>query len=189
MVAFAVGAVIFFGMHAYSALRTREPVRDIRKRWGEARYMGTYSVLSLAAFALMLWGYGQWASGTALWRAPHSLAHYTWVAMLPVFPLLVAAYAPAGYIRRAVQHPMMWAVLIWAIAHLLVGGDARRTALFGLFAAYAALSLFAGYRRGRVGIENPRILGDVVSVVAGLILFGVFMHGGHAALFGASPFG
>ena len=61
MTLFLIGLLGFFGLHFYSALRSRADGKDLRKRLGEARYMGLYSLLSLAFFVVMLIGYGRLA--------------------------------------------------------------------------------------------------------------------------------
>ena len=185
---FIAGIVIFFGLHLFSAFRSRTEGRDIRVKMGYAKYMGVYSVASLIGFGLMLWGYGQAPDQTILYEGPHGLHHVSWMFMLPALILLVAAYTPLGHIKRLVQHPMMLAVLIWAVFHLVLGGDLKRVLLFGTFAVYAALSLLMAYRRGTdLEAKQPKIAGDVLAVFIGLILTGLFMHGGHQYLFGVSP--
>ena len=94
---------------------------------------------------------------------------------------------PLGYIKRAVQHPMMLAVLIWAGFHLAIGGDLKRVLMFGFFFAYAGVSLICAYKRGTDLKDKPaKPMGDILAVIVGLVLTGFFMHGGHVALFGVS---
>ena len=42
-----------------------------------------------------------------------------------------------------VRHPLLWALLIWAGAHALVNGDLAHVILFGGFAAYALVGMWA----------------------------------------------
>ena len=58
--------------------------------------------------------------------------------MLPVFVLLAASNMP-GRIRAATKHPMLVAVKLWALSHLLVNGDLAGMVLFGAFLAWAVL--------------------------------------------------
>jgi uncharacterized membrane protein len=52
-----IGLVLFFGLHVYSAFRSRAPGADIKQTWGEAKYMGLYSLASLLGFVAIVWGY------------------------------------------------------------------------------------------------------------------------------------
>ena len=93
-----------------------------------------------------------------------------------------------GHIKRSVQHPMMLGVLIWAGFHLAIGGDLKRVLMFGLFFVYALISLICAYRRGTdLKDKKAKPIGDVLAVMIGLAITGLFMHGGHTALFGVSP--
>ena len=189
MTLFILGLALFFIPHFFSALRSREDGKDIRKTMGEAKYMGLYSVITLIGFIAMIIGYAQAPNGDVLYAAPHDLHHTAWMIMFPAFILLAAAYMPIGYIKRTVQHPMMLGVLIWAGLHVAMGGDLKQLLLFGSFFAYAVISLFGAYKRGTLALKDKpaSALGDVLAIIAGLLLIGIFMHGGHVKLFGTSP--
>ena len=42
MTLFLTGLVIFFGLHFYSAVRSRAPEKDLKTRLGYGPYMGLY---------------------------------------------------------------------------------------------------------------------------------------------------
>jgi uncharacterized membrane protein len=44
---------------------------------------------------------------------------------------------PAPGILRVTRHPVMWAIGLWAIGHLIANGDLRSLVFFGAFAALA----------------------------------------------------
>ncbi len=185
MTVFIIGLALFFIPHFYSALRSREDGKDIRMRLGYTKYMGLYSLISLAGLALIIFGYSQIPDGDSLISGPHVLHHYSWVFMIPALILVVAANFPAGHIKRTVQHPMMIGVLIWALFHLATGGDMKRVVLFGAFAVYAVVSLACAFKRGTNLKDTPaKPLGDVLSITVGLGLSAVLIHGGHVLLFG-----
>ena len=57
LVAFGGGLVVFFGTHFFSAFRRRDGEGLVS--WiGAGPYKGLYSVLTLAGFAALVWGYG-----------------------------------------------------------------------------------------------------------------------------------
>jgi len=107
--------------------------------------------------------------------------------MLPVFPLLLAAYLP-GRIKAAVKHPMLAAVKAWALAHLLVNGMLADVLLFGGFLAWAVLDRISAGKRPAVAQAAPGSpRNDVIAVVGGLALYAVFVVWAHAWLFGVRP--
>jgi len=59
--------------------------------------------------------------------------------------------------------------------------------MFGLFFAYAGVSLICAYKRGTDLKDKPaKPMGDILAIIVGLVFMGVFMHGGHMALFEVS---
>ena len=155
MALFIFGLGLFFVPHFYSAMRSRTEGKDIRKSIGEAKYMGLYSIVTLIGFIAMIIGFARAPNGAALFTGPHDLHHISWVFMMPALILLASAYMPLGYIKRSAEHPMMLAVLIWAGFHLAIGGDLKRVLMFGLFFAYAGVSLICAYKRGTDLKDKP----------------------------------
>ena len=90
--------------------------------------------------------------------------------MLPVFVLLFAAYLP-GRIASATRHPMLLAIKLWAVAHLLANGTLADLLLFGGFLAWAVADRISVKRRPRT--PPPRTAGggrfnDLIAIVGGL---------------------
>ncbi len=183
-----VGATVFFGLHLFAALRPRSPGRDLRVRMGEGPYMGLFALVSLAGFALMLWGYGLARPAEVVFTPPVWGRHLNYVLMIPAFILLAAAYAPPGWIKRWTGHPMVLAVAIWAGGHVLANGDAASLILFGAFLGYALVSRAAAAMRGDRGgaLARPRPLGDVLAVGAGCAAYAVTLIWLHPILSGVS---
>jgi len=185
MFLFILGLSLFFIPHFYSALRSREVEKDVRRRLGYAKFMGLYSIVTLAGLILMIIGYSQIPTGALLYSGPQWLNQLSWVFMVPALILIVVANFPAGHIKRSLQHPMMIGILIWAVFHLVTGGELRRVILFGAFTAYALVSLNRAFARGTKLKEKPaKPLGDILSIAVGLVISAIFLHGGHQALFG-----
>jgi len=107
-----VGLLLFLGMHSVSIVAPRW--RDAQvARLGEGPWKGIYSVLSIAGFALLIYGYGAARqSPVVLYTPPTALRHLALLLMLPVFPLLLATYLP-GRIKSAVKHPTLASVKLW----------------------------------------------------------------------------
>ena len=184
-----LGLVIFFGTHLFSAYRSREPGKDIRAKMGQGPYMGLYSLVSIAGFALIVWGYGAARPAPILYMPPAWFAHINLVLMLFAMVFLAAAYMPTGHIKKAVKHPMLLAVKIWAAGHLLANGELNSVLLFGSFLAYGVLDRIAVKKRGDNGPGpdvKANVMGDVGAVVLGLGAYAAIAHWLHPILFGVS---
>jgi uncharacterized membrane protein len=108
--------------------------------------------------------------------------------MVPVLPLVLAAYLP-GRIQRALKHPLLAAVKFWALAHLLANGTAADVLLFGSFLVWAVVDRIALKRNPK---QLPASLpysgwNDVIAVVLGLALYAWLLAWLHVRLFGVSP--
>lgn len=168
------------------------------RRLGAGPWKGLYSLLSLAGFALIVWGYGQArAAGSPVLYVPPSWASHVALLLVPLsLILLAAAYTPTGSIKQTVKHPMLAGVKLWAAAHLLANGDLASVTLFGAFLAWAAADRVSVARRERAGLAAPpkagrnALLGDALAVIIGLGAAFALVHWLHPILFGvpAWPF-
>jgi uncharacterized membrane protein len=184
-----LGILIFFGTHFYSAFRSRAPGKDLKVRMGAGPYMGLYSLAAIAGFALMVWGYGQARGAGGLGYPPTGLRHLVLALMPFAMIALVAAYAPTGYIKKTLKHPMLVAVKIWAVAHLLANWEWNSIFLFGSFLAYGVIDRIALKKRGDNGppADAPvNVMGDVAAVVIGLGAYAALLLWLHPVLFGVA---
>lgn len=187
MTALIIGLLIFLGVHV---VPTSPPARKgLAEKLGEGPYKVAFSIASLAGFALIVWGMSM-ARGSAadpqLWTPPVWTKHIVFLLMWPAFVLLVAAYVPS-HIRDKAKHPMLAAVKIWALAHLIGNGDLAGVLLFGAFLAWAVYDRISVKRRGALGPLGARhggVVNDVVVVVAGTALYLGMLFWGHAHLIG-----
>ena len=69
------GLVLFFGPHLFSAFRSRAPGSDLRTKMGYGPYMGLYSLLTIAGFVLIIYGYGAMRPSAVIWVPPVWLKH------------------------------------------------------------------------------------------------------------------
>lgn len=184
-----IGLILFLGVHSVAIVAPAWRDR-MAARTGAGPWRGIYSLISIAGFVLIVWGYAL-ARGNpvSLYATPLWTHHVTWILMLPVFPLILAAYLP-GRIRNALKHPMLIGTMLWAIAHLAANGMLADVLLFGGFLLWAALDR-ASYRRRTVRpihTAPPMKLNDVIAVVAGLMLYVTFAMWVHVRWIGISPF-
>lgn len=149
--------------------------------------MGLYSLISIAGFVAMVWGYAYLKPWIPIWNPPTWTRHVALTLMPFALVLLVSAYVPTGYIKKAVRHPMLTAVKVWAVAHLAANGDLAGIILFGSFLVYAVLDRIALKLRGDVGAANARatVLGDMIALAVGGALYGLLVVYLHPVLFGA----
>lgn len=188
MIPLVLGLILFIGIHL---LPTQTDMRTgLQSRFGEAAYKGFFSLVALAGLVLIVVGYHKAqvmpGKNPILWTPPAWGRHVTMTLMLPVFPLLLAAYLP-GRISATIRHPMVTAVKLWAVAHLFVRGDAASVLLLvGLlgWAVYDRISLKQRERAGLVQIRSGPVRNDILAVVGGLVIYAVFVKWGHAALIG-----
>jgi uncharacterized membrane protein len=102
------------------------------------------SVLTLISIGLMIYGYKQ-ADVVILWEPPAFLRHINSLLMLVAVLLVNMGYS-RGVLRTKMRHPMLGAVKVWALAHLLVNGDLASVVLFGGLLAWAVVDMIL---RGR----------------------------------------
>lgn len=192
MLPLLLGMLVFVGIHLLPA----QP--DIRRglvtRYGDGAYKAFFSLVSAVGLGMIIFGYHKAqvmpGKNLQLWGPPVWGRHVTMLLMLPVFPLLLAAYLP-GRIKAVVRHPMITAVMLWALGHLFVRGDAASLLLFGGLLAWAIFDRISLNRRGvspPVEIQNgpltPVLMFDFITVGLGLSFYLTMLKWGHQALIG-----
>jgi uncharacterized membrane protein len=221
LVSLAIAAVAFCGSHiVLSSTWLRGALRD---QLGERGFLAVYSLTAVVTFAWLVMAY--WHAPTVpLWPRQRWIALFPVVVMPFATILLIAGYTtpnpttvgmerfaraddPAPGILRVTRHPVMWAIGLWAISHLVANGDLRSLLFFG---AFAALSLggtvlidrkkqlalgshwarlaevtsnvpFAALVAGRTRLRGRDI--SLLRVIAGLLLYAV-LYNGHSIIAG-----
>lgn len=184
-----VGLVVFLGVHSVRILAPDWRAQTI-ERVGEGAWKGVYSLLSIAGFVLIVWGYSQAraAGGMLVWVPPAGMRHAAALLTLLAFVLLVAAYVPRNHIQRAVGHPMLIGVAIWALAHLLAVGWLHAIVLFGAFLAWAVMDWLSARQRCDAAAAAPAsAVMTSLTVVAGTVAWAAFAFWLHATLIGVAP--
>ena len=82
---------------------------------GEGTWKGLYSLVSLVALALMIWGYAQARpEADILYVPPVWGRHLAWLLMLLRFhPDDIQSCVPAGF-KALTRHPFLAAVILWS---------------------------------------------------------------------------
>lgn len=182
-----LGLVLFIGIHLTAVLGLRDTAIA---RLGEGPWKGLYSVVSALGLAAIVWGYGTARMDpTVLWMPPVWTRHLALTLMLPVFPLLLAAYLPGRIRGWAGGHPMLIATLLWAKAHLLANGMLADVLLFGgiwLWALVVRLSFTRRTQRA-IPMAPPSAANDAIAFFGGLGLYVLTLLKAHLWLFGVAP--
>jgi uncharacterized membrane protein len=187
-----LGLVLFLGAHS---------VRIVADDWrtqrvaamGEGPWKAAYSIVAIAGFVLIAWGYGEARTApTVLYVPPVWTKHLAALLTWPAFVLLAASKTPGTRIKAAVGHPMVVGTKIWAFAHLISNGTLADVLLFGSFLAWAVLDYTAARRRdrraGTTYAVGP-ISRDLIAVVVGTVAWVAFALWLHGPLIGVRPFG
>ena len=188
-----LGLALFLGIHSARIVAAGQRLAFIDAR-GADTWKGFYTIVSLAGFALLVWGYGLYREDAGQAYVPPDWGRTAQHVLMPVaLILVVASQLPAGRIKRALRHPMLWGVVIWAATHLAGNGDWASLLLFGAFLAWGVMDLVSCYRRPR---DNPHAADggattawwpDVAAIVIGVVLTWAFVSFLHEWLFGVSP--
>lgn len=191
MIILISGLFLFLGIHSIRIFADDWRTTQI-KGMGAMPWKGLYSILSVAGFLLIIWGFSiARSTPLILWSPPTWTRHLAAVLMLLAFLFLVAAYVPGNRLKAMVGHPMVVATKTWAAAHLLANGTLADVILFGSFLIWAIADFAVSRRRDRAaGISYPAIgIGrDGLVIGIALVAFLLFARFGHQWLFGVRPF-
>ncbi len=187
-----IGLVLFLGVHSVRIVADGWRSGFISRR-GEGAWKGAYSLVSIAGFALIVWGYGQARmQPVVLWAPPVGMRHVAALLTLFSFIFVTAAYVPGNAIKSWVNHPMVLGVKLWALAHLLANGNLADVLLFGSFLVWAVLDFRSSRQRDRVaGTVYARggVAMTAVAVAVGAALWLGFALWAHLWLIGVRPLG
>jgi uncharacterized membrane protein len=175
-----LGIVIFLGAHTFTTLR--ESRQGVANSVGLNVYKGLHGLASLIGFVLICIGFSHYRAGGLIpvWTPPEGMRHLTITLMWFAFVSLAAMNPAPSRIRGWLRHPMLVAVKIWALAHLLANGDLGGMILFGSFLAWAVYDRIAVKRRGDFGAARiAKFTGaDAVTLIVGTVLWiaMMFLH-------------
>jgi uncharacterized membrane protein len=184
-----LGLIVFIGAHAFTM--AREPRARAIAQLGEGPYKGLYSLVSLVGLVLIVWGFGAYRAGgyTQVWNPPVWTRHLAVLLVWFAFVAFAAAYLP-GRIRRALKHPMLAGLKIWALAHLLANGDLGSMLLFGALLAWAVVARISTKRRDEVLDHGGPVAApagwrnDILAIAIGTAAYLVFLVWLHPLLIG-----
>jgi uncharacterized membrane protein len=176
MTPLVIGLILFLGVHLFSYFRKERAA--LIARWGEGPYNGIYSLISAIGLGLIIWGYFQTRAGPAAAEIvywPPAWARHVTMFLVLLAMVCFAIYLHRGRLKLWLRNPMSIGVALWAGGHLLSNGKLASVILFGAFLVIALFDIAVNTARGYVPsfIPNPRH--DVISIIAGLVLYAFFL--------------
>lgn len=191
MILLLLGLILFLGAHSVR-IAAEEWRRQTIARIGTMPWKGLYSVVAIAGFVLIIYGYAAArAEPVLLWSPPIAMRHIASLLNLVAVVFLVAAYVPKSGVKAKLHHPMVLAVKVWALAHLLSNGTLADVILFGSFLAWAIFDFRAARLRDQAnGTVYPAgtAAGTAVTFVVGIAVWAGFAFWAHEAWIGVHPF-
>jgi uncharacterized membrane protein len=191
MLVLVIGLVVFFAIHL---VPSNVAMHDgLIARFGLNGYKVIFGLVSLIGFALIVIGFAKLqmhpGKNPQLWDPPLWTRQLAGALMLPAMIALVASYVPSR-IHTALKHPMLVAIKIWALAHLLANGDLAALVLFGSFLAFAVYDRISVKKRHAAGPLRDKTgpwYNDLIVLVAGTALYLVILLWAHQLVIGVSP--
>jgi uncharacterized membrane protein len=98
--------------------------------------------------------------------------------------IAMAARGGKGHLKLWLQQPNSVGVGLWAFAHLLANGRWADVYFFGTFLVISLVDIVACTLRGKIPRYQPEAKYDVRAVVAGIVLYLVFLFLIHPYVFG-----
>ncbi len=183
MAMLVAGLLLFFAVHLFPSLRSQR--QSVMDRVGPNRYKIVFSVLSIIGLALISLGYSS-ADYSEIWASP------SWGRSLSPFFMLPACYAfvasgTGSNLKRFTRSPLAWAVLLWAVIHLLNNGDLASVLLFGSFALYAVFNMWSTRQRPEPKLEPVTTRREVMLLCISVLMY-IALLMFHPALFGVAVF-
>ena len=133
MLLLIAGLLLWTGAHLFKRLAPAQ-----RASMGD-KGRGPIALTILAGVVLMVIGY-RMADGAYLWgRSPAMVGINNLLMLFSVY--LFAAAGAKTALARKMRHPMLGAVKLWALAHILVNGDVPSFVLFGGLLAWAVMEV------------------------------------------------
>ncbi|WP_299133647.1 NnrU family protein [uncultured Amaricoccus sp.] len=133
-----VGLVVWSLAHAFKRAVPGERAA-LTERLGAGPSRGIMALLIAAGLVLMIIGYRA-APYIAVYTPPGWTVHLNNLLML-IAVLLFGASHSRSRIKGWLRNPMLTAVVIWAVAHLLVNGDLASLVLFGGLGTWAVVTM------------------------------------------------
>ena len=186
-----LGLAVFLGAHAFVTMRLRRA--RLVARLGEGPYKGLFALVSVVGLVLVVVGFAEYRAAGLIpvWSPPAWTHHVTEALVWPAVISATAAYI-RGNLYRALKHPLLVGVKLWAVAHLIANGDLGGIILFGSILAWAVFDRVTLKRRSDPGTPPIPVGGrinDLTAVVVGTLVYLALGFWFHPYVMGLKVFG
>jgi len=175
------GILLFGGVHLFSLLLPAQ--RDaLKARLGEKLWKGLFAFISLVGLGFIVRGFLLSRSGplAADWLyVPADWARQVTMLLVLLAFIFLAASHGRSHLKLWLRNPMSIGIALWAAGHLLSNGKRTDVYLFGTFLLVALLDIVLSMLRGKIPIYEPHLRSDVIAVIAGMVLYVIFLFGFH----------
>lgn len=153
---FAAGVVFLVTHLGISSTSLRD---TLAKRLGEFGYIGLYSLIAFATLGWLILAFNRTPHTEFLWPPVPAGRLFALLLMAVAFIFAVGALTGKNPtvvgqektlkgidggrgLLRITRHPFQWAVVLWAIAHIVANGDAASLIFFGSLGLVSLLGTF-----------------------------------------------
>jgi len=170
-----LGVLLFASVHLMPSLAPGLKAAWLEKL-GEGGYKGTFSILLLGSFVLMVYGWRS-AEPSEVYM-PILYLRQPGIALVMIAMGLLVVGSRNSRIRQGVRHPQLTAVLIWALAHLAMNGDSRSVVLFSGMAIWSFVEILSISKREGdwVKADVPSLGSELVTAVIVVVLVAVLVY-------------
>lgn len=178
MLLLAFGVVLTAALHlvaAVPALKAR-----IKAQVGDRAYGPLFGLASIIGIAVIVIGWRA-SDFVPVYDPPAWGRHANFLLTLIAF-ICLGIFLFRGSWRQTLRFPMAFAAIFWSTGHLLANGDLAGIILFGGFLAYAVLHILIGLSNGVRPSPDVREGHNLLSVFAGVALYGVMIQAHHALI-------
>lgn len=183
MILLAFGVLFTALLHLVAAIPSLKS--RLKAAVGERAYGPVFGIASLVGIAIIVMGWRA-SDFVFVYDPPEWGRHANYLLTLIAF-ICLGIFIFRGTLRQKLRFPMAFAAIFWATGHLLANGDLASIILFGGFLAYALAHLAIGLANGVRPSPEVRAGHDLLSVLAGIALYGVMVQL-HGAVIGVPVF-
>jgi uncharacterized membrane protein len=183
-----LGIALFGGSHLFSVLLPAMRNR-VSAWWGERLYKRVYSLASLAGLVLMSVGYWQTRSDGTLAYVPYDAARHITMLLVLVGFIFMAAGKGMSHIRLWLQNPFSVGVVLWSTGHLLANGKIAVVLIYITLLVIAVLDILGNMMRGNKPSFDAVWRDDIKAVIAGVIVYAIFLWVFHPYVLGVQVMG
>ena len=150
------GLGLFIVLHILTGLH--EWRQAALEKLGIILYRVLFSIATLLAIWTIVQGFDM-RPFDVWWQVPAWSAQFSLILM-PLAILFFVCHFMSREKDTFTRQPIGWAIMFWALAHLMANGESGTTLLFGGFLIYGALAIFLRERKASLGDKTACHSGD-----------------------------